>query len=148
MIILHFVETLMGTGKRGTNDGTGATCTFAQVHGICCLQNTIFVSDVAAEIVKIVSPPTGTVCFLQTIGKLYDSFAIGAQTVDSVSLSLQDAVNIVSSVATNSTTTWKKQQQQMVPKELFQRKRRSMQLSYEATHWNKVWPDCKITWRA
>ena len=104
MIIVHFVETLMGTGKEGTNDGTGATYTFAQVHGICCLQNTIFVSDVAAEIVKIVSY-TGTVSFLQTIGKLYDSFAIGAQTVDSVSLSLQDAVNIVSSVATNSTTT-------------------------------------------
>ena len=98
MIILHFVETLMGTGKEGTNDGTGETCTFAQVHGICCLQNTIFVSDVAAEIVKIVSPLTGTVSFLQTLGKLYDSFAIGAQTVDSVSLSLQDAVNNVSSV--------------------------------------------------
>ena len=40
------VETSMGTGKEGTNDGTGETCTFAQVHGICCLQNTIFVSDV------------------------------------------------------------------------------------------------------
>ena len=82
MIILHFVETLMGTGKEGTNDGTSETCTFAQVHEICCLQNTIFVSYVAAEIVKIVSPLTGTVSFLQTLGKLYDSFAIGAQTVD------------------------------------------------------------------
>ena len=79
MIILHFVETLMGTGKEGTNDGTGVTCTFAQVHGICCLQNTIFVSDVAAERVKIVSPLTGTVSFLQTLEKLYDSFGIGAQ---------------------------------------------------------------------
>ena len=100
MIILHFhfVETLMGTGKEGTNDGTGETCPFAQVHAICCLQNTIFVSNVAAEIVKIVSPLTGTVSFLQTLGKLYDSFAIGAQTVDSVSLSFQDAVNNVSSV--------------------------------------------------
>ena len=47
-------------------------------------------SDVAAEI--------GAVSFLQTLGKLYGSFAIGAQTVDSVSLSLQDAVNNVSSV--------------------------------------------------
>ena len=41
-------ETLMDTGKEGTNDGTGETCTFAQVRGICFLQNTIFVSDVAA----------------------------------------------------------------------------------------------------
>ena len=88
----------MGTGKEGTNDGTGGTCTFAQVHGICCLQNTIFVSDVGAGMVKTVSPLTGTVSFLQTLGKLYDSFGIGAQTVDALSLSLQDAVNNVSSV--------------------------------------------------
>ena len=46
------VETLMGTGKEGTNDGTGGTCTFAQVHGICCLQETVFVSDVAAGMVN------------------------------------------------------------------------------------------------
>ena len=83
----------MGTEKEGTNDGSGETCTFARVHGICCLQNTIFVSDVAAGMVKIVSPLTGTVSFLQTLGKLYDSFGIGAQTVDATSLSLQDAVN-------------------------------------------------------
>ena len=36
--------------------------------------------------------------FLQTLGKLYDSFGIGAQTVDAVSLSFQDAVNNVSLV--------------------------------------------------
>ena len=92
------VKTLMGTGKEGTNDGTGETCTFAQVHGICSFQNTILVSDVAAGTVKIVSPLTGTVSFLQALGKLYDSFGIGAHTVDAVSLSLQDAVNNVSSV--------------------------------------------------
>ena len=90
------VETLMGTGKEGTNDGSGETCTFVQVHGICCLQNIIFVSDVAARMVKIVSPLTGSVSFFQTLGKLYGSFGIGAQTVDAVSLSLQDAVNNVS----------------------------------------------------
>ena len=50
------VETLMGNGKEGTS-GTGETCTFAQVHAIYCLQNTLFVSDVAAGLVKIVSPP-------------------------------------------------------------------------------------------
>ena len=88
----------MGTGKEGTNYGTGDTCTVAQVHGICCLQNTFFVSDVAAGTVEIVSPLTGTVSFLQTLSKLYYSFGIGAQTVDAVSLSLQDAVKNVSSV--------------------------------------------------
>ena len=87
----------MCTGKEGTNDGAGETCTFAQVHEICCLQNTIFVPDVAAERVKIVSPLTGSV-LPSTLEKLYDSFGIGAQTVDAVSLFLQDAVNNVSLV--------------------------------------------------
>ena len=62
------------------------------------MQNTICVSDLVAGMVKIFSPLTGTVPFLQTLGKLYDSFGIGAQTVHAVSLSLQDAVNNVSSV--------------------------------------------------
>ena len=46
-----------------------------------------FVSDAAAGMVKIVSLLTGTVS-LQTLGKLYYSFGIGAQTVEALSLSL------------------------------------------------------------
>ena len=61
------VETLMDTGKEGINDGTGETCTFAQVYRICSLHNTILVSDVAAGTVKIVSSLTGTVSFLQLL---------------------------------------------------------------------------------
>ena len=98
--------------------------------------------------VKIVSPLTGTVS-LQTLGKLYYSFGFGAQTVDAVSLSLQDAVKNVSSVNEyiKSTVATAKQIYNMKeaaatngPKDLYQRKHRS--------RWNfsnKVWHDCKIT---
>lgn len=48
------VKTLMGTGQEGTADGTEENCTFTQVHGICSLQNTIFVSDIAAGTIKLV----------------------------------------------------------------------------------------------
>ena len=41
------VNTLMGTGQEGTADGTEENCTFKQVHGICSLQNTISVLDIA-----------------------------------------------------------------------------------------------------
>lgn len=34
--------------------------------------------------------------FLQTLGNLYDSFGIGAQTIDAVPLSLQDTMNVSS----------------------------------------------------
>lgn len=46
--LLATVKTLMGNGQEGTADGTEKNCTFTQVHGICSLQNTIFVSDRAA----------------------------------------------------------------------------------------------------
>ena len=92
------VETLMGTGKEVTNDRSGEPCTFAQVHGICCLQNTIFVSEVAAGMVKIVSPLTGTVSFLQTLGKLFDSFGTWCSNRRRAITIFQDAVNNVSSV--------------------------------------------------
>lgn len=72
------VETLIGTGHEGTADRTEENCTLTQVHGICFLQNTIFVSDIAAGTIKLVSGLTGTVSFLHTLGCLYHSFGIGA----------------------------------------------------------------------
>ena len=60
------VKTLMGTGREGTADGTEENCTFTQVHGICSLlQNTIFVSDISAGTIKLVSGFTGTVSLRQ-----------------------------------------------------------------------------------
>ena len=92
------VETLLGTGHEGTADGTKESCSFTQVHANCSFQNTIFVSDIAAGTIKLVSGLTGTVSFLRNLGCLYDSFGIGAHTIDAVQLSLQDAVCNVSSV--------------------------------------------------
>ena len=91
----------MGTAHEGTADGTEVNCTFAHVQGnsICSLTyNTIFVLDIAAGTVKLVSGLSATVSFLRTLGSLYDSFGISAQTVNAVQLSLQDAVNNVSHV--------------------------------------------------
>ena len=61
---------------------------------ICSLQNTIFVSDIAAGTIKLVSGLTGTVSFRHNLGCLYDSFGIGAQTINAVPLSLQEAVQM------------------------------------------------------
>ena len=57
-----------------------------------------FFSDIAAETIKLASGLTGKVSFLRNLEYLYDSFGIGAHTIDAVQLSLQDAVCNVSSV--------------------------------------------------
>ena len=92
------VETLLGTGHEGTVDGTEESCSFTQFHAICSLQKIFFVSDIAAETIKLASGLTGKVSFLRNLECLYDSFGIGAHTIDAVQLSLQDAVCNVSSV--------------------------------------------------
>ena len=93
----------MGTGHDGTADGTEVNCTFTQVKGIRSLYNTI-----SARTVKLVSGLSGTVSFLRTLRSLYNSFGIGAQTVNAVQLSLQDAVNNVNEYVTLHGKTGKK----------------------------------------
>ena len=110
---------------------------------------TIFGLDLAAGLVKIVSPLTGTVSFLQTLGKLYESFGFGAQTVDAVSLFLQDAVKNVSSVNEFIKSTV------ATAKQLYNMKEAAATNGPEGTaskktqvllnSSNKVWHDCKIT---
>ena len=58
------VDTLLSSGQEGTNDGAKETCSFTEVHGICSLENTLFVS-------QLVSGLCGTVSFLLALGSLY-----------------------------------------------------------------------------
>ena len=99
------LKTLLGSGQEGASDGTDETCSLTQVHGICSLEKTLFVSDVAAGTIKLVSGLSGTVSFLQALGSLYDSFGIRAQSTEKTDMSLQDAVNKVSYMNDNITKT-------------------------------------------
>ena len=42
------VETLAGDGSEGGQDGTGKSCSFVQVHGICSVSDTLLTTDAAA----------------------------------------------------------------------------------------------------
>ena len=77
------VKTLMCSGQEGASDGTDETCSFTQVHGICSMEKTLFVSDVATGCIKLASRLSGIVSFIK------------------VHTSLQDAVDKVSYVTTS-----------------------------------------------
>ena len=51
-------------------------CSFVQAHGICCISNTIFVTDAAVGKVKLVVGMSGTLSFLYHLEPIYDSFGI------------------------------------------------------------------------
>lgn len=53
------VETLAGDGSQGAQDGTGKTCGFVQVHGICSVSDTLFTTDAAAGKIKLMTGLSG-----------------------------------------------------------------------------------------
>ena len=65
-----------GSGHRGNEDWTVKSCTFVQPHGICTVGETIFVTDAATGVVKLITEQSGTTQFLKQLGLLYDSFGI------------------------------------------------------------------------
>jgi len=74
------VQILLGDqGEEGQQDGTGETCRFVQVHGICSLEKTIVLTEVATGTIKLVSGLSGTFSFLRLLGCLDDSFLIHAR---------------------------------------------------------------------
>ena len=99
------VKTLMGSVQEGASDGMDETCSFTQVHGICSMEKTLFISNVATACIKLASGVSGTVSFLKVLGSLYNSFGNGAQSIQKAKLTLQDAVHKVSYVNDNITKT-------------------------------------------
>ena len=95
------VKTLMCSGQEGASDGTDETCSFTQVHGICSMEKTLFVSDVATGCIKLASRLSGIVSFIKVLGSIYNSFGIKAQSIGKAHTSLQDAVDKVSYVTTS-----------------------------------------------
>ena len=73
------VSVMLGSGREGQLDGTQQSCTFIQVQGICSIEKTLLVTDVAAGKIKTVLGLSGTGKFLKTLGSLFDTFGIHAK---------------------------------------------------------------------
>jgi hypothetical protein len=80
------VSILLGSGLDRSHDGTDKTCSFAQVKGICTLENTLFVTDVSAGAIKLVTGLAGTITFLKMLGCLYESFGIHSKVSKGMSV--------------------------------------------------------------
>ena len=92
------VRILLGDGEEGQQDGMGETCRFVQVHGICSLEKTIFLIDVATGTIKLISGLSGRVSFLRTLGCLYDSFGIHAKGMRAERVTIKEASQNLSQI--------------------------------------------------
>ena len=50
----------MRSGQEGASDATDEKCSFTQVHGICSMEKTLLVSDVATGCIKLASGLSNT----------------------------------------------------------------------------------------
>ncbi|KXJ09859.1 hypothetical protein AC249_AIPGENE20523 [Exaiptasia diaphana] len=91
---------LAGDGNSIDLDGIGVSCSFIQVIGICCIANTIFVTDAAAGKVKIKKMVSlaGTCEILFHMGMLYNSFSIGCKGSPSMAITPENVVSNVKQV--------------------------------------------------
>ena len=70
------VRALVGSGHNSSSDGTQDSCSFKQIEGICSVEKTLFVTDVSAGKVKMVTSLSETISFLGILGSFYDTFEI------------------------------------------------------------------------
>lgn len=75
------VSVFLGSGEAKFQDGTQSSCSFEQVQGICNMENTLFVTDVSAGEVKLVTGLSSTITFLQMLDSFYDAFEIHLKCV-------------------------------------------------------------------
>ena len=69
--VYKIVTVLVGSGQKGNEDRTAKSCTFVQLHGICTVAETIFVTDEATGNGKLITAElSGTTQFLKHPGLL------------------------------------------------------------------------------
>ena len=92
------VRTLVGSGHNSSSDGTQDSCSFKQIEGICSVDKNLFVTDVSAGKLKIVTSLSETVSFLGILGSLYDTFGIHSKGMKPDGVSLKQAKENVTKI--------------------------------------------------
>lgn len=70
----------VGTDENTSRDGSENTAAFLQPIGLCSEEDTLYVCDTAVGCVKMISPVTSLVSYLEAMYKMYDSFGIHTET--------------------------------------------------------------------
>ena len=92
------VRTLVGSGHNSSSDGTQDSCSFKQIEGICSVDKNLFVTDVSAGKLKIVTSLSEKVSFLGILGYLYDTFGIHSKGMKPDGVSLKQAKENVTKI--------------------------------------------------
>ncbi len=92
------VSVFAGSGQEGLQDGNGSVATFLQVTGMCTEFHTVFLTDVQAGTIRMITSGSGMARYLQNMGLLYKAFNVALDNENKESLS--NALNILENMKT------------------------------------------------
>ena len=87
---------VIGSGQEKNSDGSEKSASFVQVHAICTYEKSLFVTDVAAGTIRLLSSLSKRVAFLKNLG--YDTFGIHERGTPAKKVSLREAKENVDKV--------------------------------------------------
>ena len=70
------VTVIAGTREEGNKNGSGSCAAFGQPMGLRTEGDNIFLTDAQIGTVKLVTTVTGTIQFLENLGKFYGAFSV------------------------------------------------------------------------
>lgn len=90
------VELIAGNGQEGNREGKAENSSFGQLMGVCTEnERNVFITDSQTGCVKIITTITGTVRFLQELGKLYAAFSVHLKHQNVPRLPIFDSIHKV-----------------------------------------------------
>ena len=86
---------VIGSGQEKILNSSEKSASFVQAHAICTYEKSLFVTDVAAGTIRLVTSLSKTVAFLKNLGCLYDTFGIHEKGTPAKKVTLREVKEVL-----------------------------------------------------
>lgn len=93
------VTVIAGNGEEGNKNGSGSCAAFGQPMGLCTEGNNIFLTDTQIGTVKLLTTVTGTIQFLENLGKFCGAFSVHLKNRPTKGHTIEEAHEMVKDVS-------------------------------------------------
>lgn len=93
------VTVIAGTREEGNKNGSGSCAAFGQPMRLCTEGDNTFLMDAQIGTVKLVTTVTGTIQFLENLGKFYSAFSVHLKNRPTKRHTIQEAHKMVKDVS-------------------------------------------------
>jgi len=92
-------QVIAGTGEESNKNRTGSYAAFGQPMGLCTEGSNMFVTDAQIDTIKLITTVSGTILFLENLGRFYSAFSVHLKNKPTPKHSLVEAHQMVKTVS-------------------------------------------------